>query len=436
MAKQGSGDDSSMWIAIGCALAFIALVYFWGKNSAKVYTWLMTVASHEAWPFASFPFMDGYHRMMATLDPATMTLGDMNNVMNAAGRWYAWIIAPFCGWLIFKGMKSSARENYRRKLNMDKLLANNAKLYPCIAPILNWGNSLLKEKNDSGPWMTARQPIQFVAEKGLLENVATGEVISPKDLLTEAHIANPDSPVIAGAIKAKFNRNKATDEFRKQFSDEFRGLDKLPPYMYALCAAFLLFGTNKKDDGQKILDNMSVTFRPPRKEVPARWSWKYPFYIKGVKGRKSYSMSTYVHVNRQEILKLFNREDVQLMVRPHNRYRDHVVLALYAYARKKGVLSTAEFIWLRPVNRRLFYLLNNHGRRTSWVEVAGPVTHYSAEELLGNNNRDFQGTDIPPQDKLVRHAVNALELAMFEEGWVSSLQLDLKEYGRMDQKKE
>ena len=426
------GDDGTVYLAVGGAILFLCCVFLWNKYYPQIYGKLIAIASYEALPFIAFPGMGKFHAVVEKLNPASLTLSDMHSILNRAGRWYAWLLAPFGAWLIWKGAKSSARENYRRKLNMDGLLKNNVNLYPCIAPILNWGNSLLKEKNDSGPWMTARQPIQFVAEAGLLTNQETGEVLKAKDLLSEAFIANPDSPVIAGAIKAKFNRMEAAGAFKKQFSPQFQGLKKLPPYLYALCAAFLLFGSGKKEEGQKILDTMSVTFRPPRKAVKAKWSFKPPFYIPGSPGKKGYSINTHVPTPAKEIEKIFNSEAVQLYVRPHNRYRDHVILSLYAFARKKGVLSTAEFIWLRPVNRRLFYLLNNYGRRTAWVEIAGPFVHYQAEEVLGNHSRDFQGTDIPEEDKLVEPAVNALELAMYEEGWVHGLQNDKKKYGLMD----
>lgn len=426
------GDDGTVYLAVGGAVLFLCCIFLWNKYYPMIYGKLLVIASYEAFPFASFPGMEKFHSVIARLDPASLTLSDMNSILNRAGRWYAWLIAPFGAWLIWKGAKSSARENYRRKLNMEGLLKNNVKLYPCIAPILNWGNSLLKEKNDSGPWMTARQPIQFVAQTGLLANDETDEIIKAKDLLSEAFIANPDSPVIAGAIKAKFLRSKAETEFKKQFSPQFQGLNKLPPYLYALCAAFLLFGSGKKKEGQKILDNMSISFRPPQKAEKAKWSFKPPFYTAAKREKKGYSISSQVSVPKKELEKLFSSETVQLFVRPHNRYRDHVILALYAYARKKGVIATSEFIWLRPVNRKLFYLLNNYGRRTAWVEIAGPFAHYQAEEILGNHSRDFQGTDIPPEDKLVETAVNALELAMYEEGWVSDLILDKKHYGLMD----
>lgn len=425
-------DDNSIWIVIGGVLAFLAILWFWEKYSTPIYSFLLEVAKAEVIPFSSFPGMKNFYKVVNALDPSTMTFSDMNSVLNRAGRWYGWLLTPVMCFYIHKAWNMSARECFRRKLNMEGLLRNNAKLYPCIAPILNWGRSILKEPTDSGPWMVGRQPIQFVAANGLLKNAETGKPIAATDILGLNNIANPDSPVIAGTIKAKFDREGAAEAFKKQFSEEFRGLNNLPNYIYALAAAFLLFGAGRKEDGQKILDNMSLTFRPPQKGHKAKLSWRPPFYVPGTAGRKGYSISTKVHVPREEIKKIWKSEEVQRLIRPHNRYRNLVILTLYAFARKKGVISCAEFIWLRPVNRNLFYLLNNYGRRTAWVEVAGPWVHYEAEEILGNNMHTFSGTDIPLDEKMVEPAVNALEVAMFEEGWIHSLILDKKEYGLME----
>jgi len=418
---QGPGDDSSMYIVIGGVIAMLVITWFWNTHAPTVYAALIQVARIEAIPFSSFPFMKDFFSEIQELDPSTMDFMQMNDVLDSAGRWYGLFLAPLMVWYLVKGYNMSARERYRRTLNMNTLLQNNGHLYPCIQPILNWGQSLLKEPTDSGPWMVGRQPIQFVAMHGLLRDASSKEPISARKLLGSNHIANPESPVITGDIKAVFDRDAARKVFESQFSPRFQGLDKLPSYLYALTAAFLLFGTDRKDDAQKILDNMSITFRPPEKATRARMTWKPPFYVPGKPGNNRYSMSTHVHVSRREIMKIWKSDAIQYVVRPHNRYRDLVILTLYAYARRKGVIACSEFIWLRPVNRTLYYLLNNYGRRTVWSEVAGPWTHYQMEEVLSNSISGFRGTDLSENDKQVESAVNALEFAMYEEGWIHSL---------------
>ena len=46
-----------------------------------------------------------------------------------------------------------------------------------------------------------------------------------------------------------------------------------------------------------------------------------------------------------------------------------------------GVLPTASFLWLKEIDRRLWYALNNVGRRAFHVEGAGAICHFFHERL-------------------------------------------------------
>lgn len=45
-----------------------------------------------------------------------------------------------------------------------------------------------------------------------------------------------------------------------------------------------------------------------------------------------------------------------------------------------GVLAAAQFLWVRGVDRELWYALNNLGRRSFHSEGALAIAHYMAEE--------------------------------------------------------
>ena len=51
-------------------------------------------------------------------------------------------------------------------------------------------------------------------------------------------------------------------------------------------------------------------------------------------------------------------------------------------ARTDGVLASAEFLWLKPVDRQLWFMLNSIGRRTPFVEVSAPYAHWLVERRL------------------------------------------------------
>ena len=76
-------------------------------------------------------------------------------------------------------------------------------------------------------------------------------------------------------------------------------------------------------------------------------------------------------------------------------YVGTLMASLLEIARIEGVLATAEFLWLKLVDRRLCYMLNSVGRQATIVEVAGLFAHWRSEKRL--------------ERPLVKEAVTALE---------------------------
>jgi hypothetical protein len=77
-------------------------------------------------------------------------------------------------------------------------------------------------------------------------------------------------------------------------------------------------------------------------------------------------------------------------------------------ARQRGKLTTVDFIWLKPIDRNLYFALNNMGRRTGWPESAGAAAHLSAEEVMEG----------PIFEPYVEKAVDALEKSLRKDGWL------------------
>ncbi len=55
-----------------------------------------------------------------------------------------------------------------------------------------------------------------------------------------------------------------------------------------------------------------------------------------------------------------------------------------AWGGKGGVLSTSLFLWLKRVDRDLWYALNNVGRRAFHIEGSGVISHYFMERMQRN----------------------------------------------------
>jgi intracellular multiplication protein IcmP len=92
---------------------------------------------------------------------------------------------------------------------------------------------------------------------------------------------------------------------------------------------------------------------------------------------------------------------IQQIVNAH-AYLLPVMAEMLEAARSDGVQASADFLWLKPVDRRLWYMLNTVGRQTPFVEVAGPFAHWVAEKEMGKRLL------VP----MVEEATNALEIAL------------------------
>ena len=78
--------------------------------------------------------------------------------------------------------------------------------------------------------------------------------------------------------------------------------------------------------------------------------------------------------------------------------------SLLELARDDGVLAGAEFLWLKTIDRPLWYMLNSVGRRTAFPEVAGPFGHWMVEKRLRR----------PLKTPMVAEAIDGLEEAVAE----------------------
>lgn len=67
----------------------------------------------------------------------------------------------------------------------------------------------------------------------------------------------------------------------------------------------------------------------------------------------------------------------------NHAYASTALIALFTWARKtSGVFATSEMMWIKPVDRALFYALNNVGRSGAYhVEGGGPIAHFDAERV-------------------------------------------------------
>lgn len=67
-------------------------------------------------------------------------------------------------------------------------------------------------------------------------------------------------------------------------------------------------------------------------------------------------------------------------------YPRTLLMALLIESRQMGVLPSSNFIWLKPLDRALWYPLNTAGRKVPFMESAGVFNQMQAEEVAWDND--------------------------------------------------
>lgn len=221
--------------------------------------------------------------------------------------------------------------------------------WPQIKPILKL--NLVKQKLDEGPWAIALSPMRFCKKNNLLD-------VEKKN----------DNYV------ATLRRGAAYRVLSLQLGPKWHGADNLPPHLKALFAVFAARTNGEKKIADKLVDQLSIS------------SAEKELNLEGV------SELIHKHVGSKKVAHILSLHG----------YVTTVLASMLVSARSAGVLATSEFIWLKPIDRRMWYMLNSVGRQTAVAEISGAFAHWLAEKKIG----------LPLMVPMVEEAVRGLDLAM------------------------
>lgn len=260
----------------------------------------------------------------------------IENSIELAGlvsNYFRWVIVPPIVFWAWKVSEKNPLNNLKHKHSMMTLVASEMKIWPHTKPIT--ALNLIKIPNNKGEWASSMNPLEFAKEFKLLES------------------------------DGKLNRDRAEKVFAAQLNKLWTGIDSLTPVQKALFAIFAASGnwdatnpeySSAKGDARTGLNKLSISYFSNPKKLDMSWS---DALIKK-------------HIQHPEIQSIINS----------HAYIHTVLMSLLEYGRKNGVMPSSEFFWLRTVDRKLWYCLNNVGRNVAWTEVAGVFGHWLAEKTL------------------------------------------------------
>lgn len=279
----------------------------------------------------------------------TMGFGIVADVSSSVGWYLMFPVSVILVVLALLVMRSNVGAKFKRIHTMPSLRNSEIALWPMLAPVAKL--DLVKESIDEGVWAMSITPLMFAKRHKLLK--------------FDRSVTPPTATVRKGG---------ATRVFSMQLGRYFEGVDRLPKPTQAVFAICVARANRDRDNSDKLLEQLSRSAATDQID--------------------------YTGVD-EVIAKYLNTKEVQYCVQRH-AYILTLMPTMLELARADGVLATSEFLWVKSVDRPLWYILSTVGRQTPFSEVAGVYAHWLVEKRL---NRPLK---IP----MVDQAVKALEVAI------------------------
>ena len=359
--SQGQGSDNSLapvWISL---LVFLTGFFVWKVGHQYIVNFVFFVNIWEGKLINLFlrnQDLANQIRLMESVPTESIDWSTLVSMTKDVGDYMRYpiilILLTFAVWLY----KSNVTLRFKRAHNMNTLRAQEQFNWPAIMPIVK--EDLVSQDVNQGPWAMALTPMEFARKYKLLRK---------DDALL-------DNPIPGQEMTAAVRKGDAKRVFTMQLGPYWDGFEHCSPQAYAMAAVFMARMNRDRDSANLILHTLDKTF---------------------VAGKPDFSVA-------KPIMKKYqNTELVQEVVAKH-AYVLTVLASLIAAARDDGVVPSSEFLWLKPVDRRLWYMLNCIGRQTPYAEVAGPFAHWKAEKVMGRRSL------VP----MIDEAIRALEIAIKE----------------------
>jgi intracellular multiplication protein IcmP len=361
-SQQPSSDNSlaPLWIIVGL---FILGWLLWSFFHTQIVAFSLAIKAWEArWIAFFMPSAAYLPTEINHLSAAEVEFSQLLEISHQVGNYLRYPIIVILILLALVVYFSHVNLQFKKIYDMKLLMEAEKKNWPQISPVIKL--NLVKQDIDKGSWSMALSPMQFAKKHHLLQEEKT---IS-KTLTMAASTANQ--------VTVQIRREAAYHVFALQLGEYWQGFEHLSPSSQALLAIFAARANRDRDAAHQLLLQIAESTTSGQLNfsgVDALWE------------------------------KHKNNKVVNQTIRRH-AYVLTVMASMLQLARKDGVLACADFLWLKPTDRALWFMLNSVGRQTVFSEVAGPFAHWNIERAMGRRLL------VP----MVEEAVNGLDAAIKE----------------------
>lgn len=390
------GMTVALWFALRGPIMWVSFYSsFYVFGIYEHLPWLMTEKEMNSVMVA--------RRAIPSLNPTQYGLSSLIMLFEYHGYVWRWIVIPtlLCwGWKTRKGVM---RYKFKRDISdVYKLIDIQAKHFPASAIIK--GKNLLATHPYVGPWATYALPLDFALDNQLLWT--SKKVFKSDDVVDESTMMpippfTPTQKLQPFPVKRKLlpsyqyvglHIDRTNEVFAAQLGPLWRGHDQLPPLERALYAAFCAQAAGEPGKAWKMIEQLAFSFREGTRDKQGRLITPHHADTKGT----------------DELLKAYGNIPAIQQIHQLHAHQINVMVATLKAARKKGRLMHSGFLWVKPVNRTLWYALCGQGGQCPYWEAAGPWGHADLEVLMGRK------ITVP----LVPGAVEAFRELMSREHWI------------------
>ncbi len=361
--QQPQGDNSlgPLWITIGL-FALVGII--WYVFHRQIVYFFLEIKYIEAAFIALFdakliPAM----LAMKTINPSDVSFPQLTQYAQVVGsyaRYPLGFIMVTLAVVLFLGHPAM---RFKRTHSMQTLLDQERYNWPQIMPVYNV--DLVKQSIEKGAWSMALTPMQFAKKYNLLQ---------------EERSNTPGVSAQRQTISVTLRRAEAYQVFALQLGNYWTGIDSLNMHTKALFTIFACRINQDPTNAKLLTDQINLSVAT---------------------GHLDFS-------NVDEILNKYRNSPIVKDIIGKYAFVLTVMGSMLLAARQDGVVASADFLWLKVVDRPLWFVLNTVGRQTPPCEVAGIFAHWVSERRLGRR------IGVP----MVDEAVKALDISLKEAIYV------------------
>ncbi len=336
-AGQQEGSMGLIWVIVGVFILLWGVWFFAHAELVKVFFHFKLFEISIIRVFANV--LGPTKALILNSDPKQVSFPTVAHVASRVGYYLRIPLMLIVALLGIKLYFKSTMVGFKQTYSMKTLLNAETETWSYEVPIKNI--DLVNIDIDTGPWAMALSPMSFAKKYKLLKI---------KKKTKKESVLSRREKIMATVLK-----NKASKVFAAQMGHLWKGPEALNPHTKALYAAFIAKAARKSDEARELLNKIAFSSQ---------------------KGNLDFS-------GTDELLEKYKDYPAVVEIFKKHAYVFTVMASMLQLARTDGVLPSAEFLWLKPVDRKLWFMLNTIGRQTVVSEVAGPFAHWLAEKEMG-----------------------------------------------------